>query len=559
MTEEELMLLNQPAAQQNAVINNTQELHRRKLVNDILKQAESMSVDQLRTAAANAGVADDPVINQKILAKTKRTPEPSSAPEDVQNPFGYDKVINGKKYRVVNDDLYSAVKEYRDQLDKTYQEAAKGYNSSTWGSEQGGAHLQDINPEGQKSYILRGVADDFMSTMLGKMTPEQLQEKLKVQAPNREAATEVAPTDPDPANNQGIYPHPDFNRAQQADVKRDQVMPSTNLYDDFQSSLMEYLNSKNVPGTGPNAFEEGVNPPQKTIMDQYGKGREYMSGTAPKPPAIDPEQAKAARIKYLQDEYDYYSTAAGAKAYGASDKAKRIKEELDNLTGYATKPGNANAERKNDLATIRLEQGLRKEVQALPIVKNFNTVKMNYENALQAYKMADGSNNPQWPDQVMIVTFNKLIDPNSVVMPAEFNRSAEGASLIERIKGYIQRLGAGGTISKESREQLYSMIGRLYNVAENNYKSRMDYLRNQYESYRQYGIDPERIIQDAEAETRYNEAQTPKPEDVPPPEDTPPPLTVRKVSKDEANKKLDPDQAKIDAARAAVARKKAGK
>ena len=46
--------------------------------------------------------------------------------------------------------------------------------------------------------------------------------------------------------------------------------------------------------------------------------------------------------------------------------------------------------------------------------------------------------------QAVLITFNKILDPTSVVRESEYARSASGLSVLERIKGASQRLAQGG-------------------------------------------------------------------------------------------------------------------
>lgn len=57
--------------------------------------------------------------------------------------------------------------------------------------------------------------------------------------------------------------------------------------------------------------------------------------------------------------------------------------------------------------------------------------------AAEAGKLAAGA-------QMILVTFQKILDPPSVVRESEFMRSAAGQSLMNRVRGYIERLRAGG-------------------------------------------------------------------------------------------------------------------
>lgn len=53
-------------------------------------------------------------------------------------------------------------------------------------------------------------------------------------------------------------------------------------------------------------------------------------------------------------------------------------------------------------------------------------------------------NDPNGASQAVLVTFQKLLDPTSVVRESEYARSAQGVSMMQRMEGYIARLSHGG-------------------------------------------------------------------------------------------------------------------
>jgi hypothetical protein len=57
--------------------------------------------------------------------------------------------------------------------------------------------------------------------------------------------------------------------------------------------------------------------------------------------------------------------------------------------------------------------------------------------------------------QAVLVTFQKILDPSSVVRESEYARSAEGVSALERMQGYSERLASGGAgVPKEALEEM---------------------------------------------------------------------------------------------------------
>lgn len=65
--------------------------------------------------------------------------------------------------------------------------------------------------------------------------------------------------------------------------------------------------------------------------------------------------------------------------------------------------------------------------------------------------MAQGS-------QAVLVTFQKILDPTSVVRESEYERSAAGQSLINRVRGAMERITQGGTgVRLEELEKFYTL------------------------------------------------------------------------------------------------------
>jgi hypothetical protein len=60
----------------------------------------------------------------------------------------------------------------------------------------------------------------------------------------------------------------------------------------------------------------------------------------------------------------------------------------------------------------------------------------------------DFKNNPSESraamEQALIIMFNKMLDPGSVVREGEFDRTSQGQSVINAAEGWLQKLAAGG-------------------------------------------------------------------------------------------------------------------
>ncbi len=136
--------------------------------------------------------------------------------------------------------------------------------------------------------------------------------------------------------------------------------------------------------------------------------------------------------------------------------------------------------RKGVLATsdkkIKFSETLRSEREKYE--KRYNI--QNYRKGLDAY----GRMNQSWNrylglseteqnsfsfvglDQTIFVTFQKLLDPPSVVRESEYARTAKGIALISKIEGWMPRLKKGGTgVTDKDRQEIINSAKILFDVA----------------------------------------------------------------------------------------------
>jgi len=94
--------------------------------------------------------------------------------------------------------------------------------------------------------------------------------------------------------------------------------------------------------------------------------------------------------------------------------------------------------------------------------------------------------------QAVLVTFQKILDPSSVVRESEYARSGEGLSLASRLEGYIQRLKEGGAGVPPAELAAMVETGRQFLAGLQTWN---DAERKRIEGTAQgYGIDPGQIF-----------------------------------------------------------------
>lgn len=99
--------------------------------------------------------------------------------------------------------------------------------------------------------------------------------------------------------------------------------------------------------------------------------------------------------------------------------------------------------------------------------------------------------------QAVLVTFQKILDPASVVRESEYARSSSGQALLSRIQGAVEQLRVGGaSIPLEELERFVSLANTF---AENQARAAME-SKEQIEAVAtEYGIDPTLVTRDIQA------------------------------------------------------------
>jgi hypothetical protein len=89
--------------------------------------------------------------------------------------------------------------------------------------------------------------------------------------------------------------------------------------------------------------------------------------------------------------------------------------------------------------------------------------------------------------QTIVTTFNKILDPGSVVRESEYARSAEGVSLIQRISGYGTRITEGGPgLTPTALKEFVTLANSFAQKALTSYNAEL----KKYRDYaNQYGLN----------------------------------------------------------------------
>jgi hypothetical protein len=115
--------------------------------------------------------------------------------------------------------------------------------------------------------------------------------------------------------------------------------------------------------------------------------------------------------------------------------------------------------------TATIAHQLRTTVKNNPYVKDFQDVDTKYNVMLKAMDTSKKSKNMIAVDQSLITLFNKMTDPQSVVRESEYARTPENMSLINSIKGKVEKIQKGGAgLTAVERQALTDMAKQFYQV-----------------------------------------------------------------------------------------------
>jgi hypothetical protein len=204
------------------------------------------------------------------------------------------------------------------------------------------------------------------------------------------------------------------------------------------------------------------------------------------------EQAKVERYRggmAAQDITEVWKTPDGrtVRATRMFDPASRsFTQPVDILTGQALPQGSTpmqgqgagglmrntmgftNPQIRSAYADIQRQWNSHKAVQVSFTVKQQNAIMQDASRQLDdEAKRAGGWMNPA--SQAILVTFQKILDPLSVVRESEYARSPEGMGLKHRIEGYFDRLKQGGVgMTLEDLRAFAQMAQRIAEIVDIN-------------------------------------------------------------------------------------------
>lgn len=170
---------------------------------------------------------------------------------------------------------------------------------------------------------------------------------------------------------------------------------------------------------------------------------------------------------------------ARARAEGAANRGVTMRGQ-DLTNERQTDQNNIATSNKN----VTLTEGIRKEFEALPEVKNYKAVVPIIQSAKKAPNTPAG-------DIDLIYAVGKVMDPNSVVREGELNLVIAAGSPAQKLQGFVNYVKGGGRLAPEQRAQLMDTLDNRTGALKGQY----DAARGSYENIiRKQGLDPEQVF-----------------------------------------------------------------
>ncbi len=188
-----------------------------------------------------------------------------------------------------------------------------------------------------------------------------------------------------------------------------------------------------------------------------------------------------------------------------SDLLQRFKEEADETRNLGLPNAASYQERYETLLedmqkstpinsdTEKAVTELRKEVYKLPVAKDLEDINRSYKTLQSVYDTyKQGDTDVATTDQALVVAFQKMLDPGSVVREGEFDRTAQGQALLGRAQSYLGKLQAGGVgITDKMRQDMVTVAAKIQEGYMNDFKSQASFYIDEAE---RLGVPPERVL-----------------------------------------------------------------
>ena len=248
-----------------------------------------------------------------------------------------------------------------------------------------------------------------------------------------------------------------------------------------QAAQLAAMRGDSAAATNYMAFANRLDPEETfgtTAQTMLGPNGERVAvqvgtqGTIRQVPGYTPEATVPATVQAFRQIYGRNPTQADLP------ELKRVAESLNAGTG-------ASVTVQADQKRFSNEMDLRKEFQALPVVKAYSAL------AETKGKMDTLLADPSGVSDLGAATmFMKMLDPGSVVRESELAMAMQTTGLLNSMENYYTKLKNGETLNPQQRAEFAAVTQRLFNAAQQAYAP----VEQQYQQLAQsYEFAPGRV------------------------------------------------------------------
>ena len=138
-----------------------------------------------------------------------------------------------------------------------------------------------------------------------------------------------------------------------------------------------------------------------------------------------------------------------------------------------TKSLKSNQGLKTDQATLGRATQLRGELTKSPIFEKFRGLQgysKNIDSVLSDTLNLPPGKSKAIGDQALVVLYNKMLDPDSVVRESEYARTPQGLSAMSRMQAFAEKVAVGGAgITDQERKDISRIAKTLLNATGEGY------------------------------------------------------------------------------------------
>lgn len=163
----------------------------------------------------------------------------------------------------------------------------------------------------------------------------------------------------------------------------------------------------------------------------------------------------------------------------------RQQQELESSQAYQKQ------KKEEEKQYFEVSDKLFDDLQKVKAYQDFNEISRAVGVIEAGYESSLTAKDRNAAHQALVVGFNKLLDPGSVVRESEFDRSAEGEKLINKFRARMNKLTEGGVISEEGAREIYEMSKELERKAAEWAKGKVQVILNRAE---RFGVDKNLIM-----------------------------------------------------------------